>query len=184
MVASIRPTKAEVNRVRVTVGSDRLNFPGATTTHCAGLTTTKCLLNSTISTPGARFMTLDIKYFYYGTAMARYEYIKLALACILDEIIEQYSLRTISSDGWVCLKIRKGMPGLKQAGHITNDRLKAHLSKFGFAPVPRTPELWKHDTKPIFFSLVVDAFGVNYIGKENADHLIQVLQKIYTISIG
>ena len=63
MVASIRPNKSEVNRVRVTVGGNRLDFPGATTTHCAGLTTTKFLLNSTISTPGARFMTLDIKYF-------------------------------------------------------------------------------------------------------------------------
>ena len=61
MVASIRPTKAKVNRVCVTVGSDCLDFPGATTTHYAGLTMTKCLLNSTISTPGARFMTLDIK---------------------------------------------------------------------------------------------------------------------------
>ena len=84
MVASTRLTKAEVNRVRVTVGGDRINFPSATTTHCAGLTTTKCLLNSTISTPGARFMTLEIKYFYYGTTMARYEYMKLALACIPD----------------------------------------------------------------------------------------------------
>ena len=103
MVASVRPTKAEVNRVRMTVGGDRLNFPGAITTHCAGLKTTKCLLNSTISTPGSHFMTLDIKDFYYGTAMARYEYMKLALACIPDKIIEQYSLRTLSSDGWVCL---------------------------------------------------------------------------------
>ena len=71
MVASIRPNKAEMNRVHVTVGGDRLNFPGATTTHCVGLTTTKCFLNSTISTSGARFMTLDIKDFYYRTAMAR-----------------------------------------------------------------------------------------------------------------
>ena len=70
MVASIQPTKAEVNHVHVTVGGDRLGFPGATTTHCASLTTTKCLLNITISNPGARFMTLYIKYFYYGTAMA------------------------------------------------------------------------------------------------------------------
>ena len=73
MVASIRPTKYEVNRVCVTVGGDRLDFPGATTTYCAGLKNTQCLLNSTISTTGARFMTLEIKYFYYGTAMARYE---------------------------------------------------------------------------------------------------------------
>ena len=58
MVAFIRPTKAEVNHVCITVGGDRLNFPGATTTHCASLTTTKYILNSTISTPGAQFMTL------------------------------------------------------------------------------------------------------------------------------
>ena len=70
MVASIRPTKAEVNRVHVTVGGERLDFPGTTTTHCASLTTTKCLLNSTISTTGDRFMTMDIKEFYYGTSMA------------------------------------------------------------------------------------------------------------------
>ena len=64
MVATIRLTKAKVKRVRVTVGGYRLDLPGATTTHCASLTTTKCLLNRTISTPGDRFMTLDIKDFY------------------------------------------------------------------------------------------------------------------------
>ena len=108
---------------------------------------------------------------------------KLALACIHDKIIEQYSLHSLSYDGWVYLEIRKGMPGLKQVGGITNNRLKAHLAHFGFAPVPRTPALWKHDTKPILFSLVVDNFGVKYIGQENFDHLIQSLQKLYTISI-
>ena len=75
------------------------------------------------------------------------------------------------------------MLGLKQASRIANERLKAHLAHFGFSPVPRTPALWKHTTKPIILSLVVDDFGVNYIGKENADHLIQALQKLYTISI-
>ena len=88
--------------------------------------------------------------------MARYEYMKLALACILDKIIEQYNLNTLSSDGWVYLEIRKGIPGLKQAGRIAKDQLKVHLSKFGFAPIPRTPELWKHDTTPTWFSLVYD----------------------------
>ena len=97
--------------------------------------------------------------------MARYEYMKLALACIPDEIIEQYNFNTLSSDGWVYLEIRKGMPGLKQAGRIANDRLRAHLAKVGFAPVPITPALWKHNKKPIWFSLVVDDFGVKYIRK-------------------
>ena len=86
------------------MGGDCLGFPGSTTTHCASLTTTKFLLNSTISTPGSCFMNLDIKDFYYGTAMARYEYMKLALACIPDKIIEQYSLCTLISDVWVYLE--------------------------------------------------------------------------------
>ena len=128
-------------------------------------------------------MTLDIKDFYYGTAMARYEYMKLALACIPDKIIDQYNLHVLSYDDWVYLNIRKGMPGLKQAGSISNNRLKYHLAHFGFAPVPRTPALWKHTTKPIIFSLFVEGFGVKYIGKKKSDQLIQALQKLYSISI-
>ena len=53
----------------------------------------------------------------------------------------------------------------------------------GFVHVPRTLVLWKHVTKLIIFSFVVDDLGVKYIGKENADHLIQALQNLYTISI-
>ena len=85
MVTTIRPTKAKVNRACVTVGGNRLDFLGATTTHCASLTTTKFLLNSTIYSPGAQFMTLYINDFHYGTAMALYNYMKLALACIPEK---------------------------------------------------------------------------------------------------
>ena len=95
MVITIFPHKTEVNCVRVTVGGNILDYPGATTTNCASLTTTKCLLNSTISTPDDRLMTLDIKDFYYGTPMYRYEYMKLALNFFPDEIIEQYDLRNL-----------------------------------------------------------------------------------------
>ena len=52
-------------------------------------------------------MTLDIKDFYYGTDMARYEYMKLALACIPNKIVAQYDLRSLISNGWVYLEIRK-----------------------------------------------------------------------------
>jgi hypothetical protein len=183
LVSSIRPTKDEVHRVRVTVGGDRLDYPGITTTQCASLTTTKCLLNSTLSTPDAKFMVLDIKNVYYGTPMDRYEYMKLPIALIPDEIIQQYTLLDIAHDGYVYIKIRKGMPGLKQAGRIASDRLTAHLAKSGYAPVARTPSLWKHATLPIMFSLVVDDFGVKYTGEAAAKHLIAALQQMYTISI-
>ena len=183
LVSSIRPTKSEIHRVRVTVGGDRLDYPGITSTSCASLTTTKCLLNSTLSTPQARFMVLDIKNFYYGTPMDRYEYMKLPIGLIPDEIVVQYKLHDLVHDGYVYLEIRKGMPGLKQAGRIASERLTKHLAKSGYSPVARTPSLWKHDHLPIMFSLVVDDFGVKYTGDATAKHLISALQSLYIISI-
>ena len=33
------------------------------------------------------------------------------------------------------------------------------------------PGLWKHDTRPIQFTLVVDDFGVKYVGEEHAHYI-------------
>ena len=116
--------------------------------------------------------------------MARYEYMKLELDFFSDEITEQYDLHSlVCPNGCIYMAIRKGMPGLIQAGRIANDRLKIQLAQFGYVPVPRTPALWKHATRDIIFSLVVDDFGVKYVGKEDSDHLIQALKKQYTISM-
>ena len=43
---------------------------------------------------------------------------------------------------------------------------------------------WSLDTQvaPDFFSLCVDNFGVKYIGKTHADHLMSALQAHYKIS--
>ena len=116
--------------------------------------------------------------------MARYDYMKLALNLSPDKIIEQYDLRSlVCPNGWIYMEIRKGMPVLKKAGRISNDRLKIHLAQFGYAPVPCTPSLWKHATCDITLSFIVNDFGVKYVGKENSDHLIQVIKKQYTIFI-
>ena len=143
LVASLRPHKKEVHRVRVTVGGDRLEYNGITSTQTASINTTKCLVNSTLSTREAKFMSADIKEYYYGTRLKIFEYMRMALKDIPEEIIEQYDLPTMASDDWVYMQIEKGMPGLKQAGKIANDRLKKHLAKYGYTPVPRTPALWK-----------------------------------------
>ena len=115
--------------------------------------------------------------------MERYEYMKISLAILPEEIIAQYNLLQLASNGWVYLDIRKVMPGLKHAGCIVNNRLKIHLAKFGYPPVARTPSLWKHATKDICFSFVVDDFGVKHVGKDTADYLIQAIKKLYTITI-
>ena len=128
-------------------------------------------------------MTIDLKDFYYNTPMEEFEYMQLPLAIIPQEIIDQYKLQDIQRNGIVYMEIRKGMPGLKQAGKLANDRLQAHLLKYGYSPVPRTASLWKHDKTNVMFTLVVDDFGVRFTKKEDAQHLIDSLQALYPITV-
>jgi hypothetical protein len=80
------------------------------------------------------------------------------------------------------MEIRKGMPGLKQAGCIANERLVKHLAPYGYSPVPFTPSLWRHSSRPVTFSLVVDYFGIKYVGREHLEHLLSALRDQYEIT--
>ena len=54
-------------------------------------------------------------------------------------------------------------------------QLQRKLAKHGYFEVNHTPGLWRHVTRPVQFSLVVDDFGVKYVGEENAQHLINAI---------
>ena len=179
IVVDYRPQKAEPHRTRITVGGDRINYPYKVTTETAELTTHKLLLNSVVSTPQARYMTADIGNFYLGTPMERAEYMFLPLSYIPNEIIEQYNLQKIAKDGKVYTEINKGMYGLPQSGILANHKLKRDLLPFGYFPCRHTPGLWKHVWRPITFTLVVDDFGVKYVGRQHAEHLMTTLKKLY-----
>ena len=71
----MRPTKAEQNQTRLTVGGDRINYPEDCGTPTADILQVKLLLNSVISTRGAQFMTADMKNFYLNTPLTRHEYV-------------------------------------------------------------------------------------------------------------
>jgi hypothetical protein len=43
--------------------------------------------------------------------------------------------------------------------------------------------LWSHEHRPVLFSLVVDDFGVKYVGKEHAQHLIDSLSAFYELTV-
>ena len=45
-----------------------------------------------------------------------------------------------------------------------------------------TPGLWCHKWQPILFMLIVDDFGVKYVGRKHAEHLASVLKKYHDIS--
>jgi len=52
-VCELKPNKAEVHRTRLTVGGDKVHYPGDVGTPTADLTLVKMHINSVISTPGA-----------------------------------------------------------------------------------------------------------------------------------
>ena len=49
-VCDVRPTKAEKNRTRITVGGDRINYPGDCGMPTADMMLVKTLVNNMIST--------------------------------------------------------------------------------------------------------------------------------------
>ena len=92
IVCDIREGKAEKNRTRLTVGGNRINYPVDVGTPTACLLEVKLLVNSVVSTAGVYFMTLDIKNFYLNTPLARYEYLRLKLSNLPEDVIEKYGL--------------------------------------------------------------------------------------------
>ena len=66
MVCNYCPFKDKKYRVRLTIGSNKIEFNKDTASLAENLLNTKILLNSTISdsSKGARFMSLDIKDFF------------------------------------------------------------------------------------------------------------------------
>ena len=72
VVVNYRPKKSDPNRVSLTVGGDRIKYPVDCGTPTADMLILKLLLNSVISTKGAKFMSINIENFYHNTPMLRY----------------------------------------------------------------------------------------------------------------
>ena len=43
--------------------------------------------------------------------------------------------------------------------------------------------MWRHKWRPIVFTLIVDNFGVEYVGKRHADHLLNAIKENYDVTV-
>jgi hypothetical protein len=127
-------------------------------------------------------MMTDIKNYYIGTPLPRFEYMKILLSRFPEKIVHMYNLKAPAVDGWVNIEIRKCMYGLKQAGLLANQLLQTRLAPFGYYPIRHTPGLWLHKRRPISFTLVVDDFTVKYVGKHHAEHICNALLRTYELA--
>ncbi|KAL7500917.1 hypothetical protein ACHAWT_008970 [Skeletonema menzelii] len=176
-----REQKDDPNRVRITAGGNLINYPGELTTRTADLQTTKIMWNSVVSTPGAKYCCFDISNFYLGTPLDRYEYMKIPLHIFPAHVKQQYNLHNLAYKGQVYLEIRRSIWGLPQAGILSNQLLKQRLAPHGYYECEHTPGLWRHKTRDIAFTLVVDDFGIRYTNKADADHLYECIAEHYKV---
>jgi hypothetical protein len=111
--------KKDPYRTRIMMGRNLVNYPDNCGTPTADLLITKLMFNSIISTPNAKFMTINIKDFYLMTPMDRYEYFRMKLELFPQDIINEYGLHNkADADGNVFCEVQRGMYGLPQAGII------------------------------------------------------------------
>jgi hypothetical protein len=119
---------------------------------------------------------------YLTAALEYYEYMKIPLTLFPRWIIKQYGLSKHQLDGWVHLEMRQAVWGLPQAGILANKKLKRKLAPSGYCECIDTPGLWKHESRPLTFTLVVDDFGVKYEKKDDAEHLIASIKSTYRLT--
>jgi hypothetical protein len=107
-------------------------------------------------------MTMDFSNMYLNTKLPSPEYMRIHISFIPQEILDQYR-PTPDNKRFCYVEIIMAIYGLKQAGALANADLIKHLAKHDCIPMDRTPELFKHKTRPISFTLVVDDFDVKYV---------------------
>ena len=66
---------------------------------------------------------------------------------------------------------------------IAHDDLVEHLNKHGYIRSGTIDGLFKHRTRNISFTLMVDDFGIKYKWKEDLDHLINIMRSKYTFKV-
>eukprot|EP00957_Ditylum_brightwellii_P103365 7877076-Ditylum_brightwellii.AAC.1 len=115
--------------------------------------------------------------------MERKEYMRMPAHLIPHDFLNGYDLHNKIHNGYIYMETSKGMYGLPQAGKIVNMLLKQRLANHGYHEVKHTPGLWKHDTRPVTFTLVVNDFRIKFVGNKHINYLIKVLKQYYTIEI-
>ena len=91
---------------------------------------------------------------------------RIHIRLVQPEIISHYKLNELVDQYvWIYMEIIRGMYGLPQAGIPVKKLLVHRFHNHGYYLVNCTPGLWRHVWRPISFTLLVEYFGVGYVGR-------------------
>jgi hypothetical protein len=119
------------------VGVDKLPYADDAGSPAASLLETKLIINSTISdsAKGARFLCADLKDHFLASPMKNPEFMRIKYKYFPQAIRKQYNLdRFLAPDGYIYIRIKKGMYGLKQAAILAYQHLVNQLAPHGYHP--------------------------------------------------
>ena len=88
----------------------------------------------------------------------------------------------MADKGSIHIQANCGMYGLPQAGLLANELLEKRLNKRGHRQSKLVPGFWTQEWRLDHFTLVVNNFGVKYVGKEHAIHLNNTIEENYTVT--
>eukprot|EP00804_Cyclotella_cryptica_P025032 CCRYP_015948-RA/>CCRYP_015948-RA protein AED:0.28 eAED:0.33 QI:0/0/0/0.75/1/1/4/0/587 len=181
VVCKVRPEKTDPDRTRITIGGNRICYPGDVGTKTAPLELVKLMINSVLSRKNAKFCTFDIANFYLGTPLDRPEFVRIRLDDIPQEFIDSYNLTHHAKDGWVYFKIVKGALRTSPIRILANQLLEK--TQHGrLLPTRCHTRLWRHKWRPIMFTLIVDSTSAEYAGEQHALHLRDTIKQHYDLT--
>ncbi len=100
----------------ITAGRNLIHdYPGNVSTNTAGLELIKMHWQSVLSIENAKYMIIDIGNFYTNTPMDRYEYMRMHISEIPQEIIDEYNHLPKVSDGYINFVLRRPSTGSSKA---------------------------------------------------------------------
>ena len=102
---------------------------------------------------------------------------------IPEEIISEYDLNHLFVNNKIMVEVTGGMYGLPQAGLLAQQQLIKHLATYGYVACTSNPCLFRHESRPIAFTLLVDDFGIKFVDEINAKHLIDCLKNMYSLKV-
>ena len=112
------------------------------------------------------------------------EFMRIHSKYFPSEMREEYNIESLTAnDGYVYVKIKKGMYGLKQAAILAYKQLIGKLEPHGYFPVPGTSGIWAHNTRKTVFILCVDDFGIKFFNEDDKSHLLNALRDNYKVTI-
>ena len=117
------------------------------------------------------------------TLLKRPEFICVNLRGTPDNIIKEYKLKNIATENRsIYIRADRRMYGLPHSSLLANELLEKQLNKQDYHQSKFVPGLWSHIWRPVQFTLVVENFGVKYVGEEHAIPLKETLEKDYKVT--